>query len=198
MTHSGNTVSMYVFDVSIDFGLSGSTAQSSGTRSFFPRNLTQPSIHIAVQCPTQRHMAELAEFVRMTQKNMWEPVTLEIKQRNKTLYRNVGRRLKGTHSPIKATGYVKSIPREHNANEASPEVTFDFLVEQLLSPWVDELAPVRRLKTWHDIIEGVLKNDTNAGFVDDPDANVAPPAARGNLPGTTGNAPDGNGQVRPG
>jgi hypothetical protein len=126
MTHSGNTVSMYVFDVSIDFGLSGSTAQSSGTRSFFPRNLTQPSIHIAVQCPTQRHMAELAEFVRMTQKNMWEPVTLEIKQRNKTLYRNVGRRLKGTHSPIKATGYVKSIPREHNANEASPEVTFDF------------------------------------------------------------------------
>jgi hypothetical protein len=177
MTHMDKSINMWVFDVSVDFGLSGSTAQSSGTRSFFPRNLTQPSIHISVQCPTQRHMAELAEFVRTTQKFMWQPITLEIKSRAPDA--STGRNLRGPHSPIKATGYVKSIQREHNANEPSPEVTFDFLVEQLFSPWVDELAPVRRLKTWHDIIEGVLKNDQNAGFVDDPDANVGiPPSDR--------------------
>lgn len=194
LTFGKKEIKMWVFDVTAGFAMSGTTAQSSHTRTFFPRNFVQPAFTISVQCPTQRHAGDLAEFIRDTQRSLRSSTRLEIVAGWPK--GNHGKKLKGPHSNIAAEGYIKSVQRESMAFNYSPEVSFDFVIERMIAPgaWADSPVTIRRLKSWHDIVEGILKNDTNAGFQTDPD-QVQRPA---NLPGTTGLAPGPDGDLRPG
>jgi hypothetical protein len=174
LTYGKHEVPLWVFDVATSFAMSGSTAQSPQTRTYFARNFTQGTITVSVQLPTQVHLGRLTEFVRRTHRGMQSSTMLEIVGGGPS--GNFRRRLKygGPSFNIAAEGYIRSIPREHMRFVYSPELAFEFVVERLIAPssWADTPVNIRRLKSWHDIVEGVLKHDKNAGFEGDPDANV--------------------------
>jgi hypothetical protein len=180
LTLGNNSVPLWVFDLRVPFGLSGSTAQSFGTRSFFPRALTQPEITLDCQAPTQVHYGRTVEFIRQSQKSLSGNVKLDITAGGPQGI------LRGQHQAISATGYIRSVPRRHTRFEYSPEFSFAFVVAQLTSPtaWADDPVKIRQLKSWQQIVEGVMAHDQNAGFVDDPD-RVQPtpnPPQKGRLP----------------
>jgi hypothetical protein len=171
---NGQEVPLWVFNVTTDFAMSGNTAQSARTRSFFAHNFQQPSIGVSVQLPSQRHLGDLAEFVRLTHRGMDSNTKLEIIG-VKTAYGNGN--MKGPHQNVAAEGYVKTIQREHMKQVWAPELTFQFVVEKMISPseWADSLPTIRKLKSWHDIVESIMANSKGKAFVADPDANRPDP-----------------------
>jgi hypothetical protein len=186
LTYGKHEVPLWVFDVTTGFSMNGSTAQSPQTRTFFAKNFVMGPISVACQMPTQVHLGRLTEFVRRTHRGMQSSVKLEIIAGRPP--GKFGRRLKygsGRHRNIAAEGYIRSIPREHMRHVYSPEITFDFVVERMIAPsaWADTPVTVRRLKSWHDIVEGVLKHDKNASFEGDPDANIDTSGATNDAPG---------------
>lgn len=201
---SGDGVNLYVHEVQTGFALGGSTAQSASTRSFFARNFIQPEFNVLCQSPNQSHYGQVVEFIRASQKLAiaGTEANLEIYTANR-LGVNAGsdtyKRVKGDHQPIKATGYVKQVPRQHEHFVYAPEYTFSFVVAKMISPsgWADQLLPPRMMMTWHEIITTIMKGE----YIGDPDVtkkdkkppNIArplnrPPVARGPA-GTIGNRP---------
>lgn len=170
LTYRGAEVPLWVQEVTIDFSMSGQTAQSSRTRTFFAHNFQQPAFGINCQFPTQEAMAEVAQLVRRAHKGLESAMFLEVLGKRGPTHRN----LKGASQNLAAEGYVLSFPREHMQHVYAPELTFGFTVERMISPhqWGDSPVKIRKLKSWHDIVESVMKHDPNAGFTADPDANL--------------------------
>jgi hypothetical protein len=169
LTFGQEKVNLWVYEVTTGWKMAGSTAQSSLTRTFFAHNFQQPSFTIACQFPSQQHMALVADFVRKAHKALESSMILEISSASPVP--NGNRRLKGVSKAIRAEGYVASFSRVHERHVYAPDVTFDFVVERIDSPgdWADSTVTIRRLKSWHDIVQGVMAHDPNAGFTDDPD-----------------------------
>ena len=187
LTYDGDEVKLWVYDVSTGWSMGGGAEQSSRTRTYFARNFQQPSFRVASQFPSQQHMAMVAQLVRRSHKGLDSSLLLEITSGSPVEVGN--RKLKGVSEPIRAEGYIRSFPRVHERHIYAPEVTFDFVIERIDSPtaWKDSAVKTRRLKSWHDIIEGVMKHDPNAGFVADPDADVTIPNSAGRTTDGTGN-----------
>lgn len=188
---ANDKIPLWVSDVTVEFGLGGSTAQSSNTRTLFPRSLTQPEFRITCQSPNQVFYSQTQEFIRKCQRGFSNLTELFVNGGG------TGRFLKGYHKPINATGYIRTTTREHERFVYAPEFTFAFIVADLASPhgWGDDLVTVRKLKSWQAIVEGIMAHDQNAGFVNDPDKIT--PTSGGN--GTPGNRPITlpNGKVLP-
>lgn len=173
-------VNLWVAEVSTGWGMTGSAAQSSRTRTFFAHNWQQPSFTVVCQFPSQQHMALAAQLVRRSHKGLDSSLLLEIYSASPVNEGN--RKLKGVSEPIRAEGHVKSFARVHERHVYAPDVTFDFVIERLDSPnaWRDTPITVRRLKSWHDILEGVMTHDPDSGFVDEPRSVQRPmPKRRG-------------------
>lgn len=172
LTFGKEKVNLWIYEVSTGFAMSGTTAQSSRTRSFFAHNFQQPSFTISCQFPSQQHMALAAELVRKSHKALESSLLLQILSRSPVGASN--RKLKGVSQPLSVEGYVQTFPRVHERHVYAPDVNFTFVVEKINNPggWGDSSATVRRLKSWHDIIEGIMAHDPNAGFTNDDDANV--------------------------
>lgn len=187
LSYGGDEVPLWVQEVTTGWSMSGSTAQSSRTRSFFPRNFQQPSFTISCQFPSQREYADVAQFVRRTHKGLESATFLEILGvRTGPIIQSgrrsgkPSRRLKGPSQNIAAEGYVDHISRTHEQGVYSPEQNFNFVIERIISPgaWADKMVTIRKLKSWHDIVQSVMAHDPNAGFTSDPDANVDSPRPR--------------------
>lgn len=176
LTYRGREVPLWVQEVTTGFGMSGSIAQSSRTRTFFAHNFEQVAITVNSQFPSQQHMADVAQLVRRSHIGLESAMFLEILGKKGPTHRN----LKGASQNIVAEGYITSIPREHMQFIYAPDMSFSFVVERMISPaaWADSPVKIRKLKSWHDIVEGVMAHDPNAGFLDDPDGqtntNTAP------------------------
>lgn len=175
ITYRGVEVELWVSEVTTGWQMAGTTAQSSRTRTYFAHNFRQPQFSVTSQFPSQDLMAKVAQLIRVSHKGLDSALTLEITSGSPV---NAGNRnLKGVSKPIRAEGYVESFTRIHERHVYAPEVTFNFVIERIDSPgeWADSTVTIRKLKSWHDILEGVMRHDPNAGFVSDPDANVATP-----------------------
>lgn len=172
-------IPLWVFEVSSDFAISGSTGQSYRTRSFFPHNFVQASYNVMCQCASQEIYGRTVEFIRDTQKALDDPVLLEIVSISQ--YR--GTRLKGSHEGNSAQGYIKSVQRAHSRHEYSPNLQFSLTVTQHLRPadWADTAIPIKNFKTWKEIIsDGVFAPDPDDS--DLAETPVTPPSRVGPNP----------------
>lgn len=188
LTYANVEVPLWVQEYSTGWAMAGSTAQSSRTRSFFAHNFQQVSFTISCQFPSQREMGDVTQLIRVAHKGLDSAMYLEVLG-----LRNgpTNGRLKGASQNLAGEGYVKAITRVHEKGVYSPELQFEFVIERLDSPasWADSPVTIRKLKSWNDIVEGIMAHDPNAGFVDDPNANRVPD--RPSL------APGPNGELRP-
>lgn len=203
LSAGGDEVKLWVFDVSTGFALEGETAQSARTRSYFPHNASQVSISVSSQFPSQKEYADVTEFVRSTHLDMGSKSLCKLEivagaPRNSRSHRN--NKYGGVHQPLSALGYVQTIKRAHKRHEYAPTLQFEFVVQKWIygwdggdkTGWGDSAANIRRLKSWHDIVEGILRNSKGAAFEADPDADAYTPVP--DRPATT---PGPNGQQRP-
>ena len=192
LSNSSGDVDLFVHDASTDFSLAGSTAQSSKTRSFFPRNFTQQAFRIMGQCVNQEDFGNLAEFVHQSQRdivNSGDPVRLRISSKPKMVNLPSGGKTKGEHTGLSLEGYVNNFARAHKRFEYSPEYQFDFVVSRYsdTSGAFDALAStpviIRNLRSWTDIVNArkdssdfitfYNQGDTIQG--NEPSAKVDPP-----------------------
>lgn len=181
-------VRLWVSEIQIGFAMSGSTGQSFRTRSFFPRNFTQPTFTVFCQCPNQKIYGDTLEFIRTTQITFDQSLNFILLNAGSKFNRTI----KGSHSGNSAQGYIKSVKRSHERFTYSPDLQFDFVVERFLSPpdWMDKGNQTpSTLKSWSEIImqhKNLLAKDPDQNSVS-PDA-IDPVLAPGPA-GTTGSRP---------
>lgn len=143
-------VKLWVQDVSTGFSLNGSVAHSQNTRSFFPRNRVQQSIMVSCQFPNQTLYADAAEWIRKRHLSKATSTVLMIKP--------TWLPVRGMGDTIHVHGYIKAVERKHERFVYAPEMTIEFLVQQVLSPagWVDENQDkqqgLRVLQSWREVI----------------------------------------------
>lgn len=161
----GNTsMKLFVQEFSADFAISGSTSQSASTRSFYPRNIRQPSFVISCQTHNQNEYAKIVEFIRQAQKSIVSSFTINI------IPRKTG--VKGLGERFSAEGYIKSVARTHEQFVYAPEIIFEFIVEKQIAPtaWADDSPSQtpQKIQSWKDII-----TRRRIDFIDDPDRKTA-------------------------
>jgi hypothetical protein len=64
MDYQGRRLKMWVYEIAIDFGMSGTSSQSRYRRQFFPRSFNQTNVSVIGQMPNQKEYNKLAAFVR--------------------------------------------------------------------------------------------------------------------------------------
>lgn len=175
-----DTIPLWVFDLSADFSLSGSTAQSHGKRDFYPRNFNQPSYRIQGQTWNERHYGLLGENIRSWQHRCVRgnflmqfhlpgdgPSPVWFRRANGQRFKaEVQRNMKGPRPNIAFEGYVADMPRTHKRFVHAPEYSFDFIVSrQLTGPLREEtIRPTVLPTSWTSF---VARGAT--GFIRDPD-----------------------------
>lgn len=161
-------VSLWVIDVSIDFGLAGSTAQSRTTRSFFPHNSIPPVITVQCIAPNQFLYGKTLETIRSSHRNL-DTACLHVFSGG---IAPAGSHHKGQHDAVAAEGYVQNARRHHTKHEYAPEFTIEFTVSNMISPYKDQTVDQKGLLDWHDITQKIIAQDKNSGFAEDPDVKT--------------------------
>ncbi|WP_028058417.1 hypothetical protein [Candidatus Solirubrobacter pratensis] len=181
INQSGDHIGLWVTDVTADFEMAGTTAQSARKRDFYPHNFVQPHLNVKGQSGDSYQYQRIAEFVRDSHlksilysdhDNVTTPtVTLTVLGRGFDAARN----MRGSTQTIIVDGYIESIQRGAQKAQFSPEWEFDFIVSKARS-WLmtDEKVKGRKLKNILDFITkgsaDSLATDVNGPrFEDDPD-----------------------------
>lgn len=116
---------MFVHEITMNFELAGSYAQSPQFRAFYPRNFVQPRITITGQTASQADYANLTEFIRKCQRQALTgsdfTTTLVIPQGGpgKSSHDYVGHHLQG---------HIERIERKAERWVNAPEFSFEFVV----------------------------------------------------------------------
>jgi hypothetical protein len=177
----GPFVNLWVYDVQTSFGLSGSTAQSSKSRSFFARNSIPPTFTIACQAPNQYVYGRITEFIRKSQRGFADLAYLHIEGGGLP----AGNHMRGPHKPLSAEGFVQNVRRRHAKFEIVPDFTFSFVTALMHSPWNDEAYEPKEMLSWQDVVEKIKANDKNMGFAQDPDQRPTIHTPAPNVPDVT-------------
>jgi len=206
--HSGNAVfvnqlgekiTFYVEEISVDFAMSGSTAQSRKLRQFFPHSIVQPSVRVTGIAPNSYEYNRLAAFVRLSHRytlmgrslrTMHVPFrnvldangetyaipTIQFALSNATNIVTVsqGRNVKGRHKPWRLEGYVKSMKAGAERFQQAPAFQFDFVVaESLQGPnlgiWNDHAVLGSQIASWAQIFRKRGEN----GFIRNPNLDIS-------------------------
>lgn len=165
---------LWIYEVGMGFSLTGSTGQSEKTRSFFPRNFSQPAIIVRGQAFDQAHYRKLGEFIREQQLASLKtgiPMHLTIPHGGKkSLVARNKYKQRGRHEGISADGYVLQMNTGGEFGQFSPNYEFTFTISRshagVLS-W-DRAVTTRRLKSWNEIFQNLSKDENT--FVTDPDS----------------------------
>jgi hypothetical protein len=176
LTLGKDDIGLWVYEVQTAFALGGGTVQSYRTRTYFARNFVQPKFTIMAQAPNQEEYARVVEFIHKAQHEALNNVTTKLQIIGGGL-RNTAPRMKGVRRPIQALGYISSIQRRHERFLNAPEFQFEFIVSEMQLPkaWADDPVQIRKLKTWQEILDGILTENGGAGFVDNPDTPATGP-----------------------
>jgi|GEM_PF-3074247 len=152
----GTDLKLWVYDVNMDFSISGSTGQSRYRREFYPKSFNQPTMTVKGQMANQFEYNRLAAFVRethlealtsnsslyITKQRQGRPkvsntassslqtVKLLIRRSPKQMggVGKIRRNLKGAHRDIVLEGYIKNITAGAMKFNFAPEFQFDFIV----------------------------------------------------------------------
>lgn len=175
----GPSVNLWVNNVEIDFGLSGTTAQSAKIRSFFAHNSNPPIFTVQCQAPNQYVYGKTIEFMRSSQRGFSDLAYLHIRGGGNKANNST----RGPHKDLSAEGYVETVARRHdNQQRGAQTFTFSFVTAFMHQPWVDTAYDPPPILTWKDVVEKIIANDPNAGFAANPDARPATHTADRDLP----------------
>lgn len=178
-------IGLWVYEVSADFTVAGSRAQSAKTRDFYPHNFVQPILTVKAQAPTNYEFNRLSEFVRHTQKravffdqhNLDTPsITFLLQRRGRHTLRNT----KGPHQSLSLEGFIPTFAHGAKRFEFAQDFTFTFVVTRSKYGLMNDgrAYAALSLRSWAEIVTknqktgvAVRSNDT---FITDPTAAKPP------------------------
>lgn len=116
---------MFIHDITMNFSLAGSYAQSPGFRAFYPRNFVQPQVTVQGQCASQRDYAGIVEYIHRCQKQ-----ALNGSDFTTTLVIPAGGPGKQSHNyqGHHMKGHIRRIERKAERWVNAPEFQFEFIV----------------------------------------------------------------------
>jgi hypothetical protein len=175
LCHNSYYFPLFITDLTIDFALSGDTAQSALTRDMYPHNIVMPTFALDGQCYDQTSYGMLTEFVHYHQRHAITNPNANLMQlyvagnvypningnsgstqgvkHNNSFHPNQG--IKGQHDPILCLGYIMSMPRQHQTGVYAPTYSLNFTVSTMLAgPYTDSTATNTQQSTWVDLLTG--------------------------------------------
>ena len=171
----GQSVGLWINDISADFSMVGSTAQSKKKRSFYPHNFAQPMLVIAGQTPNQFQHARLAEFIRRSQLaatlNDLNVLHLTVLAGGEKTARNITR---GRHIGIDVKGYIDRGSRTAEVGVQAPPFSFNFIITEANKLLGMDDEPVRKLQ-----FKSIMDVVTNPGEYIFEDGEYKPPKTGG-------------------
>lgn len=156
---NGDTIKLWVHDITSDFKMEGATAQSRFKREFYPHNFVQPSFKVKGQCADNYQYNTLAEFIGESQhkavfhdeQNLKFPtIVFELAPGGVDTARNH----KGAHGGLTLRGFVPSFERGATRFEFAKEYEFDFVVTRSEAGFMgeDDRYKGRKLLSWAELI----------------------------------------------
>lgn len=128
----GERVYLWVNEVTANFELAGTMAQSKRKRSFFAHNFVQPSLTIAGQTPNSFQYNRLAMFIRQNQLDATRLESGSVTDFLRFVIWKKGASAKrghrGAHRPIDIEGYVKTISAGAERFVNAPDYGFEFII----------------------------------------------------------------------
>jgi hypothetical protein len=183
----GERVYMWVNEVTANFALSGTTAQSAKRRSFYPHNLAQPSITVGGQTPNTYEYNRLSAFIRdghlkqVAGKGDDEGVfALRVYAGGKNTTRDIQR---GRRKQISVDGYIQNAAAGATRFINAPPFQFTFIITRaykFLSLDDDPVAQFR-LKQILDLLEEQKVEDKGL-FIEKAEPQNVNLTSQSNLP----------------
>jgi hypothetical protein len=190
----GERVWLWLNDIQSNFNLAGTTAQSKGKRSFFPHNLTQPSLTLGGQTPNSYQYNRIAEFVRDFHKSILRddnPLKLGVTAGGPVTIRPI---IKGKRDSILVEGYVTSVRKGAERWINAPDYSFEFIISRVVKLLGLHDDPIRRIyyKNIMDILE-----DSQYGLHFEEGGAIDYSAEEGRLNNGPSPSPAGDDSVEP-
>jgi hypothetical protein len=153
-------VLFFVSELTLNIGISGTTAQGRYTRDFYAHNIVLPSLKIKAQCLDQGDYGVVVEFIHQAQKkavgNAANNTTqLEINGGGIQVHRPI---MKGPHKRTCAQGFIPRIERKYKQGEYAPTFSFNFTVAQSFEGIYEDVAASvfeNEQESWISILEGL-------------------------------------------
>jgi hypothetical protein len=160
-------VLFFVFETSLNMGISGTTSQGRYTRDFYAHNISLPALEVKAQCLDQRDYRILVEFVHQAQKkavgNAANNITqleingggLNVHRPKETLGDGI---MKGLHKRICVHGFIPRIERKHKQGEYAPVFSFSFSIArsfQGIYEGLESSVYENQQASWISILEGL-------------------------------------------
>ena len=150
-------IDFWVEELTANFGMTGTTAQSRNVRQFMPHNITQPSITVKGRAPNSFQYNRMATFVRASHFAALNPGQAEVTRHLNTtsgqtvpadtvrfvLFNGSGaypyngkrkpngrRQVKGVHVAWAVEGYIKSMKAGAQRFNQAPPFQFEFFVSE--------------------------------------------------------------------
>lgn len=130
LTYGENNLYVWAHDISFDFQIAGSYAQSAHFREFYPHHMVQPRVRLVGQCANEWQYGNVAEWVRRSHSYV-------LRSRTDTGRKNLVRltipeggdpRLGKKHISHDFSGHVLAIQRQHERFVNAPEFTLEFVI----------------------------------------------------------------------
>lgn len=202
----GNTMFMYLHEISMSFEIGGTTAQSPKFRQWYPRNFTQPLVTVVGQVANEAEYGALVEFVRTCQRNSlrWKDpnpqrmnqITLKIREGGPGKAGVAGADGQPTaaerlhHEGHKMYGHILNIERKAERWVNAPEFTFQFMVATAdaglfnIDSAALNLNDLERIVGWMQILDDTRSENpkpTSVVFAVDPDPSTILTSKAGNV-----------------
>jgi hypothetical protein len=170
---------IWIDEMTTDFALSGTTAQSAAKRDFYPRNFNQPSYGFHGQTFSETHYGQLGEWIRKAQLDcvfryglmqIFLPASgathVWVGPDGREHKREITRNQRGRRPAIWLEGYIANIQRAHEVGVQAPEYDFGFIVSRSIAGPITEapVSPNVLPRNW----DSFIKRDAT-GFITNPD-----------------------------
>jgi hypothetical protein len=191
MSPSGKKFNLFMTDLELSFSVGGNYAQAHRFRAWYPRSFAQPTVTVSGQSDSQEYYGDLAEFVRICQK---DSLRFGIPTRNpgsalkrshtrlmvwKTHRKNVNPRTHSNYHRLEHDGYllyghIKNIQRRHAKGEFWPEWQFELVLVAAENSWLHDLDLANaRAELAHYMRMELWPNHRNTEWFKDPDKKGA-------------------------
>lgn len=196
---NGQRVGLWVNEITADFELAGSLAQSAMQRDFYPHNFTQPKLSIGGQTTNNYEYNRLADFVRQSQLDALDMATNGfilkfVCVQPDDVRQPVRETMRGRHQHISIDGFVATIKKGGTRFVTAHTYQFDFvvlaahsflpgLVDWIIGPYLTDKTIAQRMEAGMKPV--VQKKPSKAPTPVKP------------KPGATGDAGNGTGPLAP-
>jgi hypothetical protein len=160
----GERVWLWVNDITSDFAMTGSTAQSRQRREFYAHNFAQTTMNVNCQTPNSAEYNRLGAFIRDAQMmglhQQGNVLKLRINSGGFPLEKNMRGNIKGKHHGIYVDGYIINSTRGAERWVNAPDFQFAFVISKANNfLGLDDSLVSQQLRT----IMGII-NDPNINW----------------------------------